>query len=62
MGSLVFFLFLFGAFHSDLALFAGLIGFSIAVNGGANKPRPATDQNLVKSEIEDFPTTSTSGA
>ena len=55
----IFYLFLFGAFHSDLALFVGLIGLSIALNGGMSKPRPAGEQDLAKSEIQDFSTTPT---
>ena len=55
----IFYLFLFGAFQSDLGLFVGLIGLSIALNGGMSKPRPAGEQNLAKSEIQDFSATPT---
>ena len=58
----IFYLFLFGAFHSDMALFAGLIGLSIALNGGMSKPRPAERLNAARSEIDELPTTPASVA
>jgi hypothetical protein len=34
------FLFIFGSFYSDLTLFAGLLGLSVAINGGVRSPAP----------------------
>lgn len=37
----ILFLFIFGGFYSDLAVFLGIVGFSISVNGGIASPAPA---------------------
>lgn len=36
-----FFLFFFGAMQSDIAIFAGLLGLSVALNGAGASPAPA---------------------
>jgi O-antigen ligase len=38
----IFFFAVFGAFYSDIALFAGLAGLSVAINGGVRKPVAAS--------------------
>lgn len=38
----------FGSFYSDLEIFVGIVGFSIALNGGMAKPVPATVQETVQ--------------
>jgi len=37
----IYFFAVFGSFHTELAIFTGLIGLSIAVNGGMRRPVPA---------------------
>jgi hypothetical protein len=37
----VFFLCFFGSLHSDMAIFAGLLGLSVALNGAVTAPVPA---------------------
>jgi len=36
------FFFVFGSFYNELALFTGLVGLSVALNGGARGPAPVT--------------------
>ena len=38
---LFYFLFIFGAFHGELAIFVGVVGLSVSLNGGVCKPAPA---------------------
>ena len=38
LARVVLFFFIFGGLYSDLAHFAGLVGFSVALNGGIRKP------------------------
>jgi hypothetical protein len=52
---IVFFLTIFGGFHSDMAVFAGLIGLSVSLNGGVRHapeplPEPAMDE-LLSAEV-----------
>jgi O-antigen ligase len=37
----IYFFTVFGSFHTELAIFTGLIGLSIAINGGMRQPAPA---------------------
>jgi len=37
LAKLIFYIFVFGAFYTDLAVFLGMFGFSIALNGGMQK-------------------------
>ncbi len=37
----IYFLVIFGSFHTELNLFTGLIGLSVSVNGGMRRPAPA---------------------
>lgn len=45
--TIVFFV-IFGGFYSELESFIGIIGFSIALNGGVAKPAPVVEENTVK--------------
>ena len=52
----VFFLFFFGAFYLDLALFVGIVGLSISANGGVRvpvkAPLPVAEPEQVPEEWE----------
>ena len=39
---MIFFFVVFGAFYSELAIFTGMIGLSICINGGMRRPLPVT--------------------
>jgi hypothetical protein len=41
VAKVLFYFLIYGSFHSDLAVFTGLIGLSIAINGGVQVPAPA---------------------
>lgn len=49
---LVFFLSVYGQFDQDLYIFTGLVGFSIALNGGVAKRKPITNSSI-GSDVED---------
>lgn len=40
LARLFYFTFIFGAFHGELAIFTGLIGLSVSLNGGMRQPQP----------------------
>jgi hypothetical protein len=42
VAQVIFFLFIAGAFNSDMLKFCGLLGLSVSLNGGMRKPAPAT--------------------
>jgi hypothetical protein len=42
VAQVIFFLFVAGAFNSDMLKFCGLLGLSVSLNGGMRKPAPAT--------------------
>jgi O-antigen ligase len=50
----VMFLFIFGAFYSDLACFVGFVGLSIALNGGARNPagEPAAPRSILLNNLK----------
>lgn len=41
LGKILFFFLIYGSFYSDVAIFAGIIGLNLAVNGGITKPARA---------------------
>ena len=45
IAKVVMFLGIYGAIHVDLAVFAGFVGMSIAINGGESKPRQEPEPN-----------------
>ena len=52
----ILFFFVFGGFYSDMMMFAGLVGFSIALNGGvAKKPAPVTRPRVVFNRFRPLP-------
>jgi hypothetical protein len=42
----------FGSLHSDLLVFAGLVGLSVSLNGGVAKPKPEEPEPLPEEETE----------
>ena len=46
----ILFFFVFGALQSDLMTYAGLVGLSVALNGGVAKPSPAPEPEAAQSE------------
>jgi hypothetical protein len=51
----ILFLAVFGGFYSDLVSFIGIVGFSIAVNGGVAKPVPVVRPQLVSRRFRPLP-------
>jgi hypothetical protein len=49
------FIIIFGGFYSDLVTFVGIVGFSIAVNGGVTKPVPVVQPQLVSRRFRPLP-------
>ena len=50
MAKILFFIFLFGAIHSDLVTLVGMVGLSISINGGVKVPVPGAGQKTVREE------------
>ncbi len=50
---MLFFFFVFGAFHTELYIFTGILGLSVSLNGGVARPAVAaeTEMNLEQSEL-----------
>jgi hypothetical protein len=55
IGSVIQFLFIFGGFDDDVANFAKLVGFSVAINGGVCKPVPKPAYNPVIKPPKELP-------
>jgi hypothetical protein len=49
---LTFYLFLYGQFDLDLSLFTGVVGVSVALNGGVKQPRPRPALATIQSQPE----------
>lgn len=47
--------FVFGGFYSDMMQFAGIVGFSVALNGGVAKPVPVTRPRVVFNRFRPLP-------
>ena len=43
LAKVILFHLVFGSFHSEFAFFAGMLGFSIALNNGIRRPAPVTE-------------------
>jgi hypothetical protein len=52
---IVVFIFVFGSFYTDIAVFAGFIGFSISLNGGVAKPAPVPRPKIVFNRFRPLP-------
>ena len=52
---MILFFFVFGSFYTGLVEFVGIVGFSIAVNGGVAKPAPAVRPEVVTRRFRPIP-------
>jgi O-antigen ligase len=50
IAKLIFFLTIFGALHIDIATFAGIVGLSISINGGASRKKCLATETLKTSD------------
>lgn len=50
VAKLIFFLGVFGAIHLDMAIFAGIVGLSVSINGGMCQPTPLQPRSAKPSE------------
>lgn len=55
IGRIIIFLFIFGGFYGDVMLFTGIVGFSVALNGGVAKPVPVTRPRVVFNRFRPLP-------
>lgn len=51
----ILYFFVFGGFYSDMMMFAGIIGFSVALNGGVAKPVPVPLPRVVFNRFRPLP-------
>jgi len=48
IAKVIFFFFIFGSLYSDLAVFVGIVGMSVSINGGMMKPAPKPRSAVIK--------------
>jgi hypothetical protein len=51
LARVIFFIFVFGSLYTDLALFTGLVGLSVSINGGVAGPQKAVQPQKVKQSL-----------
>lgn len=61
IAKMLIFFFIFGGFYSDITIFAGLIGFSVSMNGGVAKPAPVARPKVVFNRFRSLPMPATTG-